>query len=351
MSKVVLRGVNFACSLVVLALVASSLAIFNATKNLPPRSTFPPWAANTQTWPLILFIVVSSISLIISTMILWAYWKGGHNRAEKLAVYWTVIAVGTFIFAIVMWAIPLILLNKKKESGNGRDFWGWSCRQNDRRTYFQEDVDYKLVCQQVNWVSLCAIIEIVVEFLTISLYLFVLYRIASKRRLRKSMDLRDKARQDIWLSKLRDQEQEPECPLTANNTALNAKTQSMIYQPEATKSNTSAQPFQLQPAPRKARTSQDTHNNSVPTTPAFANNEHRASIGQAYSAEQAVPATPRSVSFGQAVPQPARQTALRQSVTPPDAAAMVPPTPRSVRFNQQPQPSPPGTPRSVNFRQ
>lgn len=348
MSKVVLRSVNFCCSLVVLALVASALTIFNATKNLPPRNRAPAWAPNTQIWPLILFLSVASVSLIISTMILCAYWRGGHARAEKLAVYWTVIAVGTFIFAIVMWSIPMAILNKKKEKEEGKDLWGWSCKQNDRRVVFQDDIDYKLVCTELNWVSMCAIIEICLEFVTISLYLFVLYRLASKRRLRKSMDLRDKARNDIWLNKLRDQDPEPECPLTANNTAMNAK--ASVYQPPETKSNTSQQAFQLQPAPKKGRASQDTSAANTPLASPIVSDQQ---FGQAFSAERAVPATPRSVSFSPEnvpIPQTPRSVQFR-SITPPEASAMVPQTPRSVSFNVRGGPSPPGTPRSVNFRQ
>jgi hypothetical protein len=50
---------------------------------------------------------------------------------------------------------------------------------------------------------MCCIIEIVVETLTILIYAIVFYRFRSARRLRKSMVIRDKARSDLYLARLR----------------------------------------------------------------------------------------------------------------------------------------------------
>ena len=56
-----------------------------------------------------------------------------------------------------------------------------------------------------NWSLICAFIEIIVEIITICIYAIVFYRFHSKRRLAKSMDLRDKARSDLYLAQLRSQ--------------------------------------------------------------------------------------------------------------------------------------------------
>lgn len=49
------------------------------------------------------------------------------------------------------------------------------------------------------------IIEVVIEVISITLYSVVFYRYYSKRRLMKSMDMRDKARSDLYLAQLRSQ--------------------------------------------------------------------------------------------------------------------------------------------------
>ena len=56
-----------------------------------------------------------------------------------------------------------------------------------------------------NWSLVCCIIEVVVEVLTITIYAVIFYRYWSKRKLRKTMDLRDKARSDLYLAQLRTQ--------------------------------------------------------------------------------------------------------------------------------------------------
>jgi hypothetical protein len=203
-------------------MLATVFAIFNATRHLAPRNNLPAWAANTQTWPQITLLVIACISLFMSIVVIIAYSRGGHRRAEKVAAYYTVFAVGFFIFSIIMWAIGAGILNQSKSQGKGKDMWGWSCVDNKRRHLFEDDVSYALVCRlQVsittnlhpctlltiiqNWSLVCCIIEVVVETLCIIIYGIVFYRFWSKRKLRKSMAVRDKARSDLYLAQLRSQ--------------------------------------------------------------------------------------------------------------------------------------------------
>jgi hypothetical protein len=204
-AKIFLRGINFACSLIVLSMLATVFAIFNATKHLAPRNNLPPWAKKTDTWPQITLLVIACVSLFMSVVILIAYSRGGHKRAEKVAAYYTVFAVIFFIFSIVMWAVGAGILNQSKANGNSKDMWGWSCVDNKRRKLFEDDVAYGLACRLQNWSLVCCIIEVVVETLCIIIYGIVFFRFWSKRKLRKSMAVRDKARSDLYLAQLRSQ--------------------------------------------------------------------------------------------------------------------------------------------------
>lgn len=144
-----MRSVNFCCSLVVLALIASALYIFNKTKILPARNNLPPWAENSATWPQITLCTIAAVSLLLSMAVLFAYWRGGHRRAEKMSIYWTMFSIAAFIFAIVMWGIAAGILNGSRAAGNGKDIWGWACKDNKRRALFQDDINYALVCLQM----------------------------------------------------------------------------------------------------------------------------------------------------------------------------------------------------------
>jgi hypothetical protein len=137
-------------------MIATVFAIFNATKNLAPRNNRPAWATNTATWPQITLLVIASVSLFMSIVVLIAYSRGGHRRAEKVAAYYTVFAVGFFIFSIVMWAVGAALFNQSKAQGNGKDMWGWSCVDNTRRHLFEDDVAYALACRLQVSISDCA---------------------------------------------------------------------------------------------------------------------------------------------------------------------------------------------------
>jgi len=203
--KLLLRGVNFGCSLIVLAMLSTTFHIFYATQGLSPKNNLPAWAVGTQTWPQYVVLVTSCVSLAFCVMVFYAYWRGGHNRAEKTAVYYTIFAVGFFIFSIVMWAFAAGILQSSKSNSGNQDVWGWSCVNNKRSQLFSDEVDYALVCRLQNWSLICCIIEVVVEIFTIGIYGVIFYRYYSKRQLRKSMDIRDKARSDLYLAQLRTQ--------------------------------------------------------------------------------------------------------------------------------------------------
>ncbi|KAI9818230.1 MAG: hypothetical protein M1827_000855 [Pycnora praestabilis] len=260
MAKMVLRATNFSCSLIVLSMLASTFSIFNATKALPPRNNLPVWATGTSKWPQITVLVISCVSLAMSVIIFYAYWKGGHKRAEKAAVYYTVFSVAFFAFSIVMWGIGAGILHGSKAHGNGQDIWGWSCKDNERKQLFQQEVHYALVCRMQNWSLVCCLIEVVVETITIAIYSIVFYRFYSKRKLRKSMDVRDRARSDLYLAQLRSQSA-PNTPGFAPNTPrfpgtgvddISAAEQGESYGTQYAQKHLSVQqpkPFALQPPP------------------------------------------------------------------------------------------------------
>ncbi|PSK43638.1 hypothetical protein B9Z65_7152 [Elsinoe australis] len=266
-AKFLLRGVNFSCSLIVLAMLTTVLTIFNATKAIPPRyvgsQQMRPWASNQMQWPQITILVIACISLFISLLIFWQYFRGGHARVEKAAIYYTVFAVGVFVFSIVMWIVGAVVLQTSKNNNNGQDMWGWSCNNNLRSQVFGDEVDYALACRLQNWALICCIIEVIVEVITIAVYAIVFYRYWTKRKLRKSMSNRDKARSDLYLAQLRSQS----APNTPGwNLDRKEPTESSYYAPHMEDSLTDERtqyahaqpqviaqprPFVLQPAPAK----------------------------------------------------------------------------------------------------
>ncbi|KAI5307923.1 hypothetical protein KEM55_007045 [Ascosphaera atra] len=133
-------------------------------------------------------------------------------------VYWTFIGLAFFIFSIVMWIVAVALFQKAKKDGNNLDLWGWACVDNTRRDLFEDTINYALVCRLQDWTLVCCIIEVVVDVITIAVYGVIIYRFFTKRRLRKSMEERDKARSQLWTSMARFQSplQSPVSPAPAH---------------------------------------------------------------------------------------------------------------------------------------
>jgi len=290
LAKVVLRGVNCACSTVVLALVASTFQIFNATRHLLPRNNLPPWSQTTPTWPQITILVISSMSLMLSLYIMYGYWSGGHSKAERIAAPAGIFAGAAFVFGLAIWAAGIAIMKGSRGNNSDQDLWGWACKNNVRKKLFQDTINYDLVCRQQNWVIVCAIIEICAEVLTMSVYAFAIYRITySKRRLRKSMNVRNEARSSVWMVKLKEQKQQEESdPETYKNTAYNQNSSMPYIEAEEGR----AVPILQAPPPGlHAKIQQETDAMETPLTPPLTPPQMPA------AAEHDFPASPKSVSF------------------------------------------------------
>ncbi|KAJ2968127.1 hypothetical protein NUW58_g10290 [Xylaria curta] len=180
MAKFALRGISFSCSLIIISLLAVSFNIFRTTNHLAAQSGLPAWAENTKLWPQVLVLSVSGVNLILCILIFFGYLRGGHHRAEKVGVYYTLFAVGWFIASSILWAAAAGILQFSRDNSNNKDMWGWACVDNKRAELFSEKVDYALVCRLQNWSLICALIEIVLDVFTITLYSIVFFRYITK---------------------------------------------------------------------------------------------------------------------------------------------------------------------------
>jgi len=239
--------------------------------------------------------------------------------------------------------------------------WGWSCVDNKRKTIFQDKVNYALVCRMQSWSLVCCLIEIVLESITIVLYGIVFYRYYSKQRLRKSMDIRDRARSDLYLAQLRSQSapntpgfgplspsysqhvKSPRFPPSAYQSGPVAEEgfagpDTQFAQAESN-SKVAAKPFALQPPPIKVHAATPrTQQNGFESPPPQPQQERRIEHVAAAPGEQTYDAVPIPGSYasplaspGLSQPQHQRFGSVGQAIT----------SERRIE-------SPPGSPRGWN---
>ncbi|KKK12371.1 hypothetical protein P175DRAFT_0533594 [Aspergillus ochraceoroseus IBT 24754] len=243
-AKIFLRFISFGCSIIVLAILCTTLTIFHTTRSLPSRSGLTPWSTNTNPWPQYMTLGVACLSLLTCLVVFWTWRKRGHKRAEKVATYYTIFSVGFFIFSLILWIVAVVVYQNAKTIGNGQDIWGWSCKNNKREKVYSNDIDYALLCRLQDWGLVCAVIEVVIEVLVILIYAVAFYRFWSKRRLAKSMDRRDKARSDLYLAQLRLQSapNTPGFPYTPKSPWVST---TMVKDPYSAAENGEATPTQF----------------------------------------------------------------------------------------------------------
>ena len=161
-----------------------------------------------------------------------------------------------------------------------------------------------LIVYLQNWSLVCAIIEIVVEVVTITIYAVIFYRFWSKRKLHKSMDLRDRARSDLYLAQLRVQSapntpgftktpMSSSFPAHLHDDPVSAAENGEYYQPtqfaEKHQSFSQPKPFALQPPPIRVQ-------NATPAPP-------QEGFEPAPKVQEHVPAAPGEQTYD-AVPIP-----------------------------------------------
>lgn len=176
-------------------------------------------------------------------------------------------------------------------------------------------------------------IEVVLECITIILYAVVFYRYYSKQRLRKTMDMRDKARSDLYLAQLRTQSapntpgfgpMSPSYSMHMKSPRFPPSTYSKMEDEEEAlegvqfveaKSNAvlNSKPFSLQAPPIKAQSSPSVAQTGFapsPARPSLA--ERRAAHVAAAPGEQTYEAVPIPGAYAQ---RGARAGSVGQAVT------------------------------------
>ncbi|KAF4634580.1 hypothetical protein G7Y89_g3527 [Cudoniella acicularis] len=111
---------------------------------------------------------------------------------EKVRVAKFVLRGINFSYSLIVLTMLLMtftIFNATKHLAPRNNFPPWAQGQ---KTWPQITV--------LNWSLVCYLIEIVLEYITVILYGIVFYRYYSKQRLRKSMNVRDRARSDLYLA-------------------------------------------------------------------------------------------------------------------------------------------------------
>ncbi|KAK9320353.1 hypothetical protein V1517DRAFT_329565 [Lipomyces orientalis] len=179
-----LRIFNFMCAAVVLGLTASTLAVFDATRDLT-EGPFRAWPADANSWPTIVTLVVAAVSVALNSVILFLLAAVSWRSSSRLDTVATVFSVISFVAGIILWSVvsgSLKLSGLKVESA-GTDIWTWSCRKGPRRDAFEGEIDFARICLQNDWNFICAILQISAELLSAGVMLFGLYRRVTKKRL------------------------------------------------------------------------------------------------------------------------------------------------------------------------
>lgn len=130
-------------SLVMFGLTAYIQIKFQITKGTL-RDDRGPWPKNPKLWPTIMLLVASGLTLITTTVMLFAY----CCCYQKTQTSWK-ITVARYAVHIVSWAIVAFLYRYEKGlNGKNNDLWGWSCAEEATaiQTEFNGVVNFKFLC-------------------------------------------------------------------------------------------------------------------------------------------------------------------------------------------------------------
>ena len=112
-----------------------------------------PWFKESRTWPTVLLMATSGITLLLNVIIVVAYIKSVET-ANTTAAYFTYVSYVITAIHVGMW-IPTAAAYRAGK--NGEDLWGWSCspKAAQIQAAFLGVVDFKRSChlQTSAWAS------------------------------------------------------------------------------------------------------------------------------------------------------------------------------------------------------
>jgi hypothetical protein len=103
------------------------------------------WAEGTKTWPTILLLCTSTVSLAINTAVVVAYIRS-IRAANKTHDVVTAIGVVVFMTNMAMWIATAVLYRTGKD---GHDLWGWTCdpKANKIQKEFEHVIKFERYCK------------------------------------------------------------------------------------------------------------------------------------------------------------------------------------------------------------
>ena len=140
-----------------------------------------PWFKESKTWPTVLLMVTSAVSLLLNVVVVVAYFKSVET-ANTAAANFMYISYIIAAIHVGMW-IPTAAAYRAGK--NGEDLWGWSCsnKAEQIQTAFQGVVDFKRAChiQTAAWAA--AMAEALLVILTLLLRWWEYRRLKHRRDL------------------------------------------------------------------------------------------------------------------------------------------------------------------------
>ena len=156
----------------------------------------------TKTWPSIVLLCVACISTILSistrwtsfslTLVILLSYLKSVKWANRFAVAHGTLSISTALFLLVFWAISVGLFNIHDKSSTP-DLWSWSCHHKDDTgnyplswgQFCTEQVKFLGFGWWLAWCSVCGLIGIAFEMLTLTTFLLMYIRRRSKREVRQ----------------------------------------------------------------------------------------------------------------------------------------------------------------------
>lgn len=140
-----------------------------------------PWFKESKTWPTVLLMATSAITLLLNLLVMVAYFKS-VGTANTTALYFTYVSYIMGATHLAMW-IPTAAAYRAGRTG--KDLWGWSCSAKAAQTQaaFLGVVDFQRTChiQTAAWAS--SVAQALLMMLTFVLWWWEYRRLKHKRDL------------------------------------------------------------------------------------------------------------------------------------------------------------------------
>ncbi|RPB08584.1 hypothetical protein P167DRAFT_578129 [Morchella conica CCBAS932] len=183
--KLISRFLAFLISVAVFGMMGNTaFSYYSTSEQKKGTDNLSAWPDNTKTWPTLMMLGVSLMSLVSNAVVMLSYCCG-HSSANKTDSVSSFFSAADMVVHAICWGISAGLF-KQQSALNGvkNDIWSWTCSTaaDERQALYADVVNFEFLCKTNGLSWYIAVANTVSHILSFVIFVLAIKRLKSKQK-------------------------------------------------------------------------------------------------------------------------------------------------------------------------